>query len=362
MVIDLFGLEAEEVRERYPAAISGFLSMSSRNAIRTIVRVIAENWWIFGEPRSASGPPLPISTIIATPELSKHRFFVFLHGSILPDDALIVIATNDAYALGVLSSRIHVTWALAPAVGLVLETIPATTQSIVFEPFPFPAATDAQQDLIRRIAEELDAHRKRQQAQHPKLTLTDMYNVLEKLRSGEALTAKERQVHEQGLVSVLKQLHDELDLAVFDAYGWPSTLTDEEILERLVSLNAERAAEEAQGIIRWLRPDYQSPSGLRVTSYELPASQPALLHETVDEDTRYVTVPTRLPWPARMAEQAQAIRTVLAALDGPARRSKSPPNSPMRRWSKSPNCWRRWPVWDRLRRQGRGGLVFKVNY
>ena len=145
-----------------------------------------------------------------------------------------------------------------------------------------------------------------------------MYNVLEKLRSGEALTAKERLVHEQGLVSVLKQLHDELDLAVFDAYGWPSTLTDEEILERLVNLNAERAAEEAQGIIRWLRPDYQSPSGLRVTSYELSATQPALLHETGDEDTRYVTTPTRLPWPARMAEQAQAIRTVLAALDEPA--------------------------------------------
>ena len=34
---------------------------------------------------------------------------------------------------------------------------------------------------------------------------------------------------------------------MFDAYGWPSTLTDEEILERLVNLNAERAAEEAEG-------------------------------------------------------------------------------------------------------------------
>ncbi len=50
----------------------------------------------------------------------------------------------------------------------------------------------------------------------------------------------------------------------------------------------------------------------------MSASQPALLHETGDEDTRYVTIPTRLPWPVRMAEQAQAIRTVLAALDEPA--------------------------------------------
>jgi hypothetical protein len=55
------------------------------------------------------------------------------------------------------------------------------------------------------------------------------------------------------LVSVLKQLHDDLD-----AYGWPATLTDEEILERMVPLNAERAAEEQQGLIRWLRSEFQT--------------------------------------------------------------------------------------------------------
>ena len=86
-----------------------------------------------------------------------------------------------------------------------------------------------------------------------------MYNVLEKLRSGEALTAKEKVIHEQGLVSVLKQIHDDLDAAVFDAYGWPHDLTDEQILERLVALNAERAAEEKRGLIRWLRPEFQEP-------------------------------------------------------------------------------------------------------
>jgi len=80
----------------------------------------------------------------------------------------------------------------------------------------------------------LDAHRKQQQAAHPDLTITGMYNVLEKLRSGEALTAKDKVIHEQGLVSVLKKLHDDLDAAVFDAYGWPHDLSDEQILERLV--------------------------------------------------------------------------------------------------------------------------------
>ncbi len=124
---------------------------------------------------------------------------------------------------------------------------------------PSPTPPTRRKAHIRGLAEELDAHRKRQQAQHPKLTLTDMYNVLEKLRGGEPLSMAEKVTHEQGLVSVLRQLHDDLDAAVFDAYGWPASLTDEEILARLVALNAERAAEEGRGLVRWLRPEYQAP-------------------------------------------------------------------------------------------------------
>jgi len=58
-------------------------------------------------------------------------------------------------------------------------------------------------------------------------------------------------------VLIVRELHDKLDALVFEAYGWPATLTDEEILEKLVALNKERAAEEKAGKIRWLRPDYQ---------------------------------------------------------------------------------------------------------
>jgi hypothetical protein len=56
-------------------------------------------------------------------------------------------------------------------------------------------------------------------AAHGDLTLTGLYNVLEKLRSGEALTPKEQDMHERGLISVMKHLHDQIDVAVFDAYG-----------------------------------------------------------------------------------------------------------------------------------------------
>jgi len=40
--------------------------------------------------------------------------------------------------------------------------------------------------------------------------------------------------------------HKRLDVAVAAAYGWPADLADEEILEKLLALNLERAAEEAK--------------------------------------------------------------------------------------------------------------------
>lgn len=91
------------------------------------------------------------------------------------------------------------------------------------------------------------------------------------------MTPKEKLIHDRGLVSVLKQLHDELDAAVFAAYGWPMTLTAAEIRERLVALNAERAAEEKRGIIHWLRPEYQTrgqkAEGGRQKELSLPEGQ-----------------------------------------------------------------------------------------
>ena len=40
--------------------------------------------------------------------------------------------------------------------------------------------------------------------------------------------------------------HQKLDAAVAAAYGWPADLADEQILEKLLALNLERAAEEAK--------------------------------------------------------------------------------------------------------------------
>jgi hypothetical protein len=99
-------------------------------------------------------------------------------------------------------------------------------------------------------------------AEHPHLTLTGLYNVLEKLRAGtapDALDAADRRIFDDGLVLILKEYHDELDTAVAAASGWPADLSDNDILARLVALNQERVKEEAAGQVRWLRPDYQIP-------------------------------------------------------------------------------------------------------
>jgi hypothetical protein len=143
---------------------------------------------------------------------------------VLPDNKLIAIALSDSFSLGVLSSDAHCEWALASGSWLGVGNDPVYVKTRCFETFPFPSddtgLTPELTTRIRALAEQLDAHRKTQQAAHPELTLTGMYNVLEKLRSGEALDAKDMLIHTQGLVSVLKSLHDDLDAAVLAAYDW----------------------------------------------------------------------------------------------------------------------------------------------
>ncbi len=318
MVIDLFGLTAEEVRTRFPEAYQWVYDRVKPERDLNNRKSRRENWWLFGETNPKLRHQLSgLSRYIATVETSRRRFFVFLDAAILPDNKLVNIALDDGYFLGVLSSRVHTSWALAAGSHLGVGNDPVYVKTACFEKFPFPDATAAQQDRIRAIAEELDSHRKRQQAQHPKLALTDMYNVLAKLRAGEPLSVGERAVHEQGLISILKERHDELDAAVFDAYGWPLTLTDEEILERLVALNAVRAAEEAAatrgagGLIRWLRPAYQAPQAAA------PAAAQAEFAIEAAEPDETAAVSTLRAWPAGMAEQAAAVRAALAGFGRP---------------------------------------------
>ncbi len=118
---------------------------------------------------------------------------------------------------------VHVEWALAQVATRRMATTSTTRR--LLRPFPFPSddtgLTPALTDHIRTLAEQIDAHRKARQAAHEGVTLTGLYNVLAKLRAEQPLTAKEKAIHEHGLVAVLRSLHDELDAAVLSPTAGP---------------------------------------------------------------------------------------------------------------------------------------------
>ena len=140
--------------------------------------------------------------------------------------------------------------------------------------------------------------------------MTEMCIVLDQLRLSEALTPKEKTIHKQGLVSVLKQLHDDLDTAVFDVYGWANDISDAKILQRLVALNAERATEEARGKVRWLRPEFQNPDGAAKQT-ESNVSEP------VPRKLKPETCTRKRAWPKTLPEQVRAVREALAEAGQP---------------------------------------------
>ncbi len=307
-VIDAFGYSEEEFRSEFPDLYQILLHRVKPVRDQNKRASYREKWWVYAEPRSdmraaASG----LQRFIATCRTSKYRLFSFERITTLPDAKVIFIGLEDAFHLGVLSSRTHLIWAERSGAWLGVGNDSNYNHSDCFGKFPFPCdVPDPLKDKIRAEAEALDALRKRVLAENKDLTLTKVYNVLEALRAndgeGRALTDAERDIHDRGLVTLIRQHHDAIDRKVAEAYGWPADLSDEDILTRLVALNKERAAEEAKGLIRWLRPEYQAPD------YQAPISQ------TLDLGEAAAPAPDNvLPWPDKLPEQVSAVAAVLSA-------------------------------------------------
>ena len=263
MIIDLFGLGAGVVRRDYPEVYQHLFQTVREQRVATFAKSPTRDaqkyldlWWQFGKPRTELRPALEgLGRYIATPETMKHRLFQFLGQGVLPDNMLVAIASDDAFHLGVVSSKPHLLW--ASVAGGTLEDRPRYTKSRCFDAFPFPEASARARGEIASLAEELDSTRKLVIAEQADLTLTTLYNVLKASRANAPLSLKEQDVQNRGRVVILRELHDRIDEAVMRAYGWPADLAAEEIIERLVDLNQARASEERRGFIKWLRPNYQ---------------------------------------------------------------------------------------------------------
>ncbi len=304
-VID-FGVRSEEAARAFPMLFDIVRDRVKPGRMANNDRATRENWWRFGRNREEFRPALEdLARYVVTVETSKHRYFTFLDRRTAADNMLICIALDDGFSLGVLSSRIHIVWTLAAGGRLGVGNDPRYNKTKCFDPFPFPNSTIALRSHVADVAERLDAHRKAALDRDERVTMTGMYNVVEKLRLGEALTDKERAIHEVAACGVLKDIHDELDALVAEAYGWPWPLTDEEILERLVRLHDERVEEEKRGHIRWLRPDYQIP--------RFAPEGAALELEADEEEARAVKPTERVAWPDDVIDQLAALRDAVAA-------------------------------------------------
>ena len=193
-----------------------------------------ERWWIHGEAR----PGLRKATrglrrLIVTPEVAKHRVFVWMDTDTVPDHKLHVIARDDDYSFGVLQSRAHEAWTLAQCSWIGVGNDPSYSSSRTFETFPFPwppgkePKDDPRVEAIAEAARELVKKRDAwlnppdaSTAELKKRTLTNLYNENP---------------------TWLQDAHRELDNAVFAAYGWPKNLSDQDILTRLLQLNLARS-------------------------------------------------------------------------------------------------------------------------
>ena len=207
-----------------------------------------------------------------TKAVSKHRIICIGWTSrYLPDQALVVIASEDDYFFGVLHSHLHEIWALR--LGTSLEDRPRYTPTTTFETYPFPwppgqepgEADDPRVKAIAEWARALVAWREAWLNPPPpqagvidvaydkmlqKRTLTNLYNGLQYYRetkaAGSIFLQSEfdkvtRSSVSRSAIEELHDIHTALDHAVLDAYGWPHNLTDEQILEHLLALNLERA-------------------------------------------------------------------------------------------------------------------------
>jgi type II restriction/modification system DNA methylase subunit YeeA len=192
-----------------------------------------EKWWLYAEARPGMRQALRLlDRFITTPRVSKHRIFIWLPKNVLSNDGTIVIARSDDYFFGILHSKPHELWSRATGTQL-REAISGFryTPTSTFETFPWPPGKEPVDDprvqSIAQAAKELVDKRDAwlnpsgaSEAELKKRTLTNLYNQRP---------------------SWLELAHQKLDQAVFAAYGWPDDLLDEEILEKLLSLNLQRS-------------------------------------------------------------------------------------------------------------------------
>ncbi len=213
-------------------------------------------WWHHADKRPALYEAIaPLDRVLSIGRVTEQGGFAFLERGVVFSEQLVVIALQANSAFSVLQSRLHEGW--ARLLGSSLATTLRYTPSDCFETFPFPESFETDPRL-EAAGEAYDRFRAELMVRRDK-GLTKTYNLFH-----------DRLVRDDD-VRTLRELHAEMDRAVLRAYGWddlaeraeavfldetnedefayqgrlfwPSEFRDE-VLARLLALNAARHAEE----------------------------------------------------------------------------------------------------------------------
>ena len=225
-IIDFSSMPLEAAR-RYPQALA-----IVRREVKPEIEHKPEQvrfWWRFWRPRPAMRHAIEgRSRYIASTLTGKRLLFVWADPAWCPSNSTAVIAMDDDYAMGILSSRAHGVWARFRSSSF--ETRLRYTPSTAFETYPWPSEpTQVAREAVAEAARAVVAERARVvDADH--LGLTELYNLVD-----------------DGAYAGLLAAHRRLDVAVAAAYGWPAAVAqdDDALVTRLVALNTAAADDPA---------------------------------------------------------------------------------------------------------------------
>jgi hypothetical protein len=254
-VIDFENMTEEEAR-KYPellaileARVKPERATNKRERLRNI-------WWQFAETRPGlRRHSKGMTAFLMHPFVSKHMAFAFVRGDIYVASPNTVVISNSKGVFASLQSRSHEIWVRFFASSL--EDRLRYTISDCLETFPLPP--DCAEDPILCHAGDLYYSSREHIMLNRNDGLSKTYNRFHDV----AETAPD--------IASLRTLHHDMDVAVLRAYGWddladraaPEFLTEDtepdhryqgrlfwpapfrdEVLARLLDLNARRAAEE----------------------------------------------------------------------------------------------------------------------
>ena len=264
----------------------------TKNAIG---RQRAKFWWRYGSTAKELYAAVEgLERVLANSRVSHHVQFAFLPSDMMYADSLIVFPLGTLAAFCVLQSRVHESW--AQFFGSSMKDDLRYTPSDCFETFPFPAGWETLPNL--EAAGE---------AYHN-------FRAELMVKRDEGMTETYNRFHDRDEsdpeIDELRELHAVMDRAVLDAYGWGDVSTEcdffldyeideetwgnkrrpcrfrwpddirDDVLGRLLRLNADRAAAEArEGPGTHAGTTSQQPRKQRRRSAAEPAPDSAKLFE-----------------------------------------------------------------------------------